>query len=116
MKENTSYNKVILLSIISLIIFLLQFNLGLVENFLLMIATHIILNIFLSKWVKDRRLPLKNKLILCLISVLLISSFFYHNYILIQNWHIILIYWIISIYIDLSGYVFDKIEKRERKN
>lgn len=112
MKEDTSYTKMMLLSLISIIIFLLQYTLGLVGNFLLMIATHLVLSVSLPKWMKDKRLPIKNKIILCFISFLLISSFFYHNYVFIDVWSSLLVFWGISILFDITGYVFNRIKNR----
>lgn len=112
MKEAEFSNKIISFSIISVFVFLLQFNLGQVENFLLMCATHIILSISLPKWIKDSRLTVKDQTLLSVISLLVISSFFYHNFVFIEAWSYLLGFWIITILIDLIGYSFKAIRAK----
>lgn len=61
---------------------------------------------------KNKNLPIKNKIILFFISMLLISSFFYRNYVLIEVWSSLLIFWGISILFNIAGYVFNRIKNR----
>lgn len=113
MKENKSYNKVILLSLTFLIVFLLQFILSLVQNIILMFTTYFMLSFFLLMWRKDKRITFKHKLIICLISFLIISSFLIHNYQFIEARSYFLGLWVISILSLILPFLFSIIKNRE---
>ncbi|OJF91694.1 hypothetical protein AX762_10950 [Alkalibacterium sp. 20] len=113
MKEEKSYNKVFSLSLSFLTVFFLQFILSPVQNLLLMFITYFTLGFFLPTWMKDKRITIKRKVILCLIACLLMGSFVFHNYGFIEYRNFLLWFWVISSLSFIVSFLFNIIKNRE---
>ena len=111
MRKDQSYKKIIFLVILFILVFFIQMRLSLVQNFILMYVTNLTLGIVLLKWIKDKSLSIKSKLILGLIALFIIGSFFYHTPYFIETWYMIIVLWVIFILIDTFAHIFNKRER-----
>lgn len=101
MNKANAYNKIVALSVIFIIVFLLQFALSFIQNIILLYTVTFIFIFFIPGWLKDKEIKLKSKLILSFISLLIMSSFTFHDFGSIETRSFVLRHWVIVILITI---------------
>jgi hypothetical protein len=119
MNKNTSYNKVIFLSVIGLILFLYQYTLGIVGIVILAHVISFMLYILLDKWFKDNSTRTRDKFIIGIISLLIIASTLFHSLDYAGPNNYIIRFWMVSISVfivwDYIAAAIGSIYKRIKK-